>query len=85
MVRTMLSYNTIKTLGSVLLRILCKVEVRPRDDIPETGPVIICSNHIHNFDPVMVAMGVKREIRFMAKAEMFSWPVIGYLAKCGRA
>jgi 1-acyl-sn-glycerol-3-phosphate acyltransferase len=33
----------------------------------------------------MVAMGVKREIRFMAKAEMFSWPVIGYLAKCGRA
>lgn len=81
----MLSYKTIKTLASVLLRILYKVEVRHTGVIPESGPLIICSNHIHNFDPIIVVMGVKREIRFMAKAEMFSWPVIGYLAKCGRA
>lgn len=81
----MLNYKTIKALGSVLLRTLYKVEIRHTSPIPETGPLIICSNHVHNFDPVMVAMGVQREIRFMAKAEMFSWPVIGYLAKQGRA
>ncbi|MBS3950074.1 MAG: 1-acyl-sn-glycerol-3-phosphate acyltransferase [Peptococcaceae bacterium] len=81
----MLNYKTIKALGSALLRTLYRIDIKHTGPIPETGPLIICSNHIHNFDPVVVAMGVKREIRFMAKAEMFSWPVLGYLAKQGRA
>ena len=81
----MLNYKTIKTLASALLHMLYGVEIRHTAPIPETGPLIICSNHVHNFDPVVVAMGVKREIRFMAKAEMFSWPLLGYIAKQGRA
>ncbi|MDP3486479.1 MAG: lysophospholipid acyltransferase family protein [Bacillota bacterium] len=81
----MLNYKTIKALGAALLHMLYGVEIRHTGPIPETGPLIICSNHVHNFDPIIVAMGVKREIRFMAKAEMFSWPILGYIAKHGRA
>lgn len=81
----MLSYSSIKGIASVLLRILYRVEIQHTASIPNRGPLIVCSNHIHNFDPVVMAMGVKREIRFMAKAEMFTWPIIGYIAKQGGA
>jgi len=81
----MLNYKAIRGIAGVLLRTLYKVEIIHTAKVPEHGAMIICANHIHNFDPVIMALGVKREIRFMAKAEMFDWPVIGYIAKKGRA
>ncbi|MDD2586258.1 MAG: lysophospholipid acyltransferase family protein [Syntrophomonadaceae bacterium] len=41
-------------------------------NLPEKGPVIIAANHVSNWDPVLVAISVKRPICFMAKAELFS-------------
>lgn len=63
------------------MHLLYKIEVRHTAILPKDGPLIICSNHIHNFDPALMAMGVQREIRFMAKVEMFTWPVIGFIAR----
>ncbi|MGI5921408.1 MAG: lysophospholipid acyltransferase family protein [Syntrophomonadaceae bacterium] len=42
------------------------------NNIPSTGPVIIASNHVSNWDPVMVAISIQRTICFIAKAELFS-------------
>lgn len=81
----MLSYKAIRAIASVLLRTLYHIEIRHTAPIPAVGPVIICANHIHNFDPVLMALGTEREIRFMAKAEMFSWPLLGYIARQGGA
>ncbi|QSX06786.1 1-acyl-sn-glycerol-3-phosphate acyltransferase [Sedimentibacter sp. zth1] len=36
-----------------------------------TGKCIVCSNHISNFDPVMLMIYTKRHINFMAKKELF--------------
>ncbi|MBS3889356.1 MAG: 1-acyl-sn-glycerol-3-phosphate acyltransferase [Firmicutes bacterium] len=49
--------------------------------MPKTGGAIICANHIHLFDPVVIALAVERPVRFMGKTELFSWPIVGYLAR----
>jgi 1-acyl-sn-glycerol-3-phosphate acyltransferase len=37
------------------------------------------------FDPILMAAGTRRHVRFMAKAEVFSWPIIGFLARLAGA
>lgn len=81
----MIHYRLIRFLAGTLLRLLYRVEIRHRGNIPESGGLIICSNHIHNFDPVLMAIGVRRQLHFMAKVEIFSWPVIGWIARKGGA
>jgi 1-acyl-sn-glycerol-3-phosphate acyltransferase len=39
--------------------------------IPRRGPLIIASNHVSDFDPPMLGSLVPREVRFMAKSELF--------------
>ncbi len=56
-----------------------------QENIPE-GPVIICANHSNLVDPLLIAMtfGKERFIRFMAKKELFSVPIVGrVLRACG--
>ncbi|WP_078546045.1 lysophospholipid acyltransferase family protein [Litchfieldia alkalitelluris] len=54
-----------------------RIEVIGHDNIPESGPVIICSNHIDNLDPPVVGISVKRPVHFMAKEELFKVPILG--------
>lgn len=74
-------YNVLKALASALMRLLYRIDIVHKDRIPESGALIICANHIHIFDPVLLAMSVDRQIHFMAKAELFTWPIIGCLVK----
>lgn len=49
------------------------------EQIPRRGPVIIASNHISNWDPVLVGLGCPREVHFMAKQELFQNPLLKWL------
>lgn len=49
------------------------------DRIPRDGPVIIASNHVSNWDPVLVGLGCPREVHFMAKQELFRNPLLRWL------
>ncbi|HET8778258.1 MAG TPA: lysophospholipid acyltransferase family protein [Candidatus Limnocylindria bacterium] len=54
------------------------------DNIPRTGAFIVVANHCSNLDPPMLGWAtghqVGRIVHFMAKIEMRTWPVIGWLA-----
>jgi 1-acyl-sn-glycerol-3-phosphate acyltransferase len=67
-----------------LARVLWRTRVEGDEHIPRTGPFILVSNHCSNLDPEILGWAVgyrtKRLIHFMAKAEMRSWPVLGWLA-----
>lgn len=47
-----------------------------KENFPEDKGVLICSNHISNFDPPLVGVAAPRKVRFMAKAEMFTIPIL---------
>jgi 1-acyl-sn-glycerol-3-phosphate acyltransferase len=58
-----------------LMRVWFRIRVEGGHHVPETGPVILASNHRSNMDPVLLASALKRPVAFMAKAELFVWPL----------
>jgi len=74
-------YNFIKWVGIIFSRVFFRIKVYNREFEPKEGGVILCSNHISMLDPILVAMHMKRKIKFMSKEEIFTWPVLGYIAK----
>lgn len=57
------------------------------DAIPRTGPVIIAANHASNLDGVVIASTlmprIGRRLQWLGKREMFSWPIVGWMARNG--
>jgi 1-acyl-sn-glycerol-3-phosphate acyltransferase len=58
-----------------LMRAWFRIRLVGAEHIPETGPVILASNHRSNMDPVLLASALRRPVAFMAKAELFVWPL----------
>ncbi|MFC7370496.1 lysophospholipid acyltransferase family protein [Fictibacillus iocasae] len=69
-------YGFGKTLCRTLLNGLYHVEIIHAEKMPADGGVLLCANHIHNFDPPLVGVASNREVHFMAKAEIFHVPVL---------
>ena len=52
-----------------------RLTVEGSENIPEGGFIIAC-NHTANFDVFVLSAALKRQIRYMAKAELFRVPVL---------
>ncbi len=72
-------YVIFRFLLRVMYTILFRLEARGTHHIPESGPVILASNHLSNLDPPTVGVKVRRKVHFMAKEELFKIPVFGWL------
>jgi len=70
---------------SWLLWVVGPVSVEGLEHVPRTGPMLVVANHCSNLDPPTVGWAVGhrtgRVVHFMAKEEMRSWPVAGWLAR----
>ncbi|HBM74336.1 MAG TPA: 1-acyl-sn-glycerol-3-phosphate acyltransferase [Clostridiaceae bacterium] len=64
-------YNFAKGLFYAYFSIFNKVTVKGAQNIPDSGGVVLCPNHIHWMDPILIAVYTKRKIHFMAKVELF--------------
>jgi 1-acyl-sn-glycerol-3-phosphate acyltransferase len=62
-----------------VLRLLIGFRVEGVDHVPDTGPVIVAGNHLHNADPVLVEIAIPRTLHYMAKKELFSVPVVKWI------
>lgn len=73
-------FRFIYTLARVLLAPFIRIRVTGRENIPE-GPVIVCAPHSSATDPIYVAFSLTRRtfLHFMAKKELFSIPVLGWI------
>jgi 1-acyl-sn-glycerol-3-phosphate acyltransferase len=58
-----------------LIRRWFRIRVEGEEHIPAAGPAILASNHRSNVDPVVLACGVRRPLFFMAKAELYVFPL----------
>jgi 1-acyl-sn-glycerol-3-phosphate acyltransferase len=74
-------YRFCRFIVVTLFRLMYRWRYVGYENIPQTGPVILASNHIHNFDPFLVAAPAKRFINFMAKEELFRFAPIGRLVR----
>ena len=70
--------NVIKRILRVIVRtaiyLYCKVVYRlkviGKENIPKEGPVIYCGNHRSYLDPPLIVVTAGRHVRFMAKEEL---------------
>jgi 1-acyl-sn-glycerol-3-phosphate acyltransferase len=53
------------------------------DNVPASGPVILAPNHFSQWDHFFVGVYLRRKIRFMAKSQLFSNPVIEFIFRHG--
>ncbi|HCC34123.1 MAG TPA: 1-acyl-sn-glycerol-3-phosphate acyltransferase [Ruminococcaceae bacterium] len=52
-----------------------------RENVPKTGGIVLCCNHISYMDPVYLSLAVKRPVFYMAKEELFNHRFLGWLLK----
>lgn len=69
--QSMSFYSNARMIFSPLLRLLFGIKRTGQENLPAKGPVIVCCNHRSNYDPVIVGATLSRELKFMAKAELF--------------
>ena len=65
-----------------LLKILLLILGLKREgvhNLPNQGPIIVASNHVSNWDPIIVAISIHRPVYFMAKSELFKNVILGKL------
>ena len=60
---------------SLIFKIGLRLEVQGEENIPADGPVVVAPNHISLLDPPVTGVAASRQIYFMAKEELFQYPV----------
>ena len=77
----MRAYKVLVKILSGILKVVFRLKIEGAENMPKSGPVFVCCNHMSNWDPIIVAVALKRPIHFMSKKELFNIPVIGALVK----
>lgn len=72
-------YTFGKKVTGGLSHVMFRLRTTGVENIPKQGPVILAVNHKSGLDPVAVGITCPRQIRFMAKAELFNNKLFGRL------
>lgn len=76
-------YWGVTALVAVVSFIFFPCVVVGREHIPAKGGFILASNHESNIDPVLLPVACPRQMRFMAKEELFRHPLLAFLIRTG--
>lgn len=57
------------------------LKVRGREYVPREGAALIVCNHLSLADPFVVGYAAGRIVCYMAKVELFSTPIVGFLIR----
>ncbi len=77
-------YTMVWLLSWVFMHIVCRYRVEGREHlqhIAESQPVLIVSNHLSWYDPLLLGLVFPRRVWFFTKAEAFRWPIVGGLIR----
>lgn len=72
-------YKIVRLIAMPVLKILYRYEIKGADSLPRSGRVIVCCNHMSLMDCVLVVIAQKRQVRFMAKKELFDNRLLGWI------
>jgi 1-acyl-sn-glycerol-3-phosphate acyltransferase len=64
-----------------IIRFFSGIKVHGRENIPKEGGYLLCANHIAVRDVLLIGATCPRQIRFVAKKELFSIPVLRSVMK----
>ncbi|MER3483783.1 MAG: 1-acyl-sn-glycerol-3-phosphate acyltransferase [Meiothermus sp.] len=72
-------YGVCKKLAFLLLKALFGFRIVGAEKVPLDGPVMLASNHVSFIDPLAVGAACPRPVSFIARADVFKYPVLSWL------
>jgi len=64
-------------LTRIISKIVFRIKVSGKENIPKTGGFILAANHTSYFDPLLVGSWSTRQVYFFAKKELFNHKLFG--------
>jgi 1-acyl-sn-glycerol-3-phosphate acyltransferase len=68
-------YEAMRIVMMTIALVLFRLRAEGADNVPKSGPVIIAPNHFSYMDHFFAGLFIRRKLRFMAKSQLFKWPV----------
>ncbi len=72
-------HKLVVMLARVVFRLFMVLEVRGAWHLPAQGGVVLCANHINNFDIFPLQLALPRMLFYMGKAELFKNAFVHYV------
>jgi 1-acyl-sn-glycerol-3-phosphate acyltransferase len=84
-VRPSAAYLAIGFLSYLPVRLLFRLRARGLENVPAADGAVLAANHNSNFDPWPLGLPLfpRRYLRFMAKSELYWFPLSLLLSACG--
>lgn len=70
-------YNIVAGLARIATKFLFRTKVYGKENVPKDGGMILAVNHKSNWDVIITAGHCPRNLRFMAKADLFKNKLFG--------
>ncbi|HSR95156.1 MAG TPA: lysophospholipid acyltransferase family protein [Solirubrobacterales bacterium] len=77
------TYPLVRAIVSLPTLLIYRVRAIGVGNVPKTGPLVLAPNHFSQMDHFFVGLYLRRQIRFMAKSQMFGPPLLTYIYKHG--
>ena len=74
-------YRIFRFLFLMFFKIFNRFQVVGQENIPSEGQVILASNHVSNWDPMVLGCSSNRQVHFIAKESLFKAPLLGLFIK----
>ncbi len=75
------SYRRAYRMFAPLFRLFFRVRITGKEKLPKCGGFLLCANHISAKDIPLLGAHLPRQLRFLAKEEVFGVPLFGRFAK----
>jgi len=70
-------YAAAKAVLGPIIKLFMRIRVKGREkEYSGEGGLVVCANHLNMLDCITLAIAFKRQIRFLAKKELFSVPLL---------
>ena len=73
------TYAQVRRTFGGMVRAIYRIEVVGADRLPATGPVVVAPNHASVLDPIILGAAISRELRFVAKAELWRSRLLAWM------
>ncbi len=77
------TYPLVRAIVTPICLLLYRARAIGVKNVPKTGPLILAPNHFSQMDHFFAGVYLRRQVRFMAKSQLFGPPVLTYVYKHG--
>ncbi len=77
------TYELVRVILTPIAMLLYRERAIGTPNVPADGPLILAPNHFSQMDHFFAGVYIRRKIQFMAKSQMYGYPVLDYIYRVG--